>query len=483
MSAGRLFPGFSNGIAKAGAIQIPYIMAGSGPPLLLLHGHPQTHAIWHKIAPALAQSFTVIASDLRGYGDASKPAGLPDHSNYSKREMAGDQLALMQGLGFERFSLVGHDRGGRVGHRLAMDHPHALESMMLLDISPTLAMYEQTSMEFARAYWHWFFLIQPAPLPERLIGADPEFYLREYMGKRSAGMRPFAPEAWAEYLRAMSDPACVHAMCEDYRAAATIDLEHDRADRDAGKKANVSVARVVGQARNHREVLRSLKDWGRVAKPSAAARSIADTTSRKKPRKLCSLRSNSFSQEENMATHRIAVIPGDGIGTEVIPEGIRVLDAAARKFGIDLRYDEFDFASCDYYAQHGQMMPDDWKAQIGGHDAIFFGAVGWPEKVPDHISLWGSLLLFRREFDQYVNLRPVRLMPGVASPLANQARRHRFLRRARKHRGRVLLGGRQDVRRHRPRDRPARSPSSAASVSTASCATPSNWRGAAPKNT
>ena len=121
-----------------------------------------------------------------------------------------------------------------------------------------------------------------------------------------------------------------------------------------------------------------------------------------------------------MQTHRIAVIPGDGIGSEVVPEGIRVLDAAARRFGVDLRYDRFDFASCDYYARHGQMMPDDWKQQIGGHDAIFFGAVGWPEKVPDHISLWGSLLLFRREFDQYVNLRPVRLMPGVASPLANR---------------------------------------------------------------
>ncbi len=121
-----------------------------------------------------------------------------------------------------------------------------------------------------------------------------------------------------------------------------------------------------------------------------------------------------------MTTHRIAVIPGDGIGSEVVPEGIRVLDAAARRFAIDLRYDGFDFASCDYYARHGQMMPDDWKEQIGSHDAIFFGAVGWPEKVPDHISLWGSLLLFRREFDQYVNLRPVRLMPGVASPLANR---------------------------------------------------------------
>jgi len=265
VSAGRLFPGFSNGIANAGRIQIPYVMAGNGPPLLLLHGHPQTHAIWHKVAPALAQTFTVIASDLRGYGDASKPAGLADHSNYSKREMARDQVALMQGLGFERFLLVGHDRGGRVGHRLAMDHPHAVEKMMLLDISPTLAMYEQTSMEFAHAYWHWFFLIQPAPLPERLISADPEFYLHEYMGKRSAGMRPFAPEAWAEYLRAMSDPACVHAMCEDYRAAATIDLEHDRADRDAGKKLSCPLRVLWGQQGTIEKCFDPLKDWCRVA--------------------------------------------------------------------------------------------------------------------------------------------------------------------------------------------------------------------------
>ncbi len=265
MSAGRLFPGFSSGIANAGAIQIPYVMAGGGPPLLLLHGHPQTHAIWHKVAPALAQSFTVIASDLRGYGDASKPAGLADHSNYSKREMARDQVTLMQQLGFERFALVGHDRGGRVGHRLAMDHPHSVDKMMLLDISPTLTMYEQTSMEFARAYWHWFFLIQLAPLPERLIGVDPEFYLQEYMGKRSAGLRPFAPEAWAEYLRALTDPACVHAMCEDYRAAATIDLEHDRADRDAGKKLTCPLRVLWGRQGTIEKCFDPPKDWSRVA--------------------------------------------------------------------------------------------------------------------------------------------------------------------------------------------------------------------------
>jgi haloacetate dehalogenase len=265
VSANHLFPGFSSGVANAGAIQIPYVMAGSGPPLLLLHGYPQTHVIWHKVALALAQNFTVVASDLRGYGDASKFAGLPDHSNYSKREMANDQVALMQQLGFERFSLVGHDRGGRVGHRLAMDHPRAVEKMMLLDISPTLTMYDQTTREFASAYWHWFFLIQPAPLPERLIGADPEFFLREFMGKRSAGMRPFTTEAWAEYLRAMSDPACVHAMCEDYRAAASIDLQHDCIDRDAGNKLACPLRVLWGIQSVIEKCFEPIEDWSGVA--------------------------------------------------------------------------------------------------------------------------------------------------------------------------------------------------------------------------
>jgi haloacetate dehalogenase len=260
-----LFPEFSSGAAAVNGVEIPYVIAGSGPPLLLLHGHPQTRVIWHKVAHALARRFTVVASDLRGYGDAGKPAGLPDHSNYSKREMAWDQVELMKSLGFSAFSLVGHDRGGRVGYRMAMDHPDAVTKMMLLDISPTLAMYEQTDMAFATAYWHWFFLIQPTPLPEKLIGADPEFYLREYMGKRSAGMRPFTAEAWSEYVRAMSDPACVHAMCEDYRAAATIDLEHDRADRSAGRKVQCPVRVLWGKQGVIERCFNPLADWGKVA--------------------------------------------------------------------------------------------------------------------------------------------------------------------------------------------------------------------------
>ena len=229
-----LFEGFTRGrIAVGAGIEIPYVTAGSGPALLLLHGHPQTHSIWHRVAPRLAERFTIVASDLRGYGDASKPAGGPGHGAYAKRAMAADQAALMHALGHERFLLCGHDRGGRVAHRLAVDQPEAVQRLMVLDIAPTLAMYEQTDMAFARAYWHWFFLIQPAPFPETLIGADPQAYLRQVMGGRHAGLSAFAPQAWDEYVRCARDPAMIHAMCEDYRAAATVDLEHDRADRDA----------------------------------------------------------------------------------------------------------------------------------------------------------------------------------------------------------------------------------------------------------
>jgi haloacetate dehalogenase len=201
------------------------------PPLLLLHGFPQTHAMWHKVAARLQQKFTLVMPDLRGYGDSDKPEGPPDHSAYSKRTMALDVLTLMRDLGFEQFFVCGHDRGGRVAHRLALDHPHPVRKLALLDISPTLAMYERTTMEFARAYYHWFFLIQPAPLPETLIGAAPGFYLRTKLGGwGSEGLAPFDPRALAEYERCFAEPGAVHAMCEDYRAAATIDLEHDRAD-------------------------------------------------------------------------------------------------------------------------------------------------------------------------------------------------------------------------------------------------------------
>ena len=246
-------------------VTINAIVGGSGPPLLLLHGHPQTHAIWHRVAPRLAEHFTVVACDLRGYGESSKPQGAPDHANYSKRAMAADMVAVMQSLGFATFRVLAHDRGARVAHRMALDHPQAVERMALLDIAPTLAMYEQTSDTFARAYWHWFFLIQPAPLPERLIEADPAAYVRDVMGKRSAGLAPFDPRALAEYQRCLALPGSAHGICEDYRAAATIDLEHDRFDRDAGNCLALPLMVLWGEQGVVGRCFDPLAEWQRVA--------------------------------------------------------------------------------------------------------------------------------------------------------------------------------------------------------------------------
>jgi haloacetate dehalogenase len=232
----RFFPGFASRLVQVGDVSIPLVTGGSGPPLLLLHGHPQSLIIWRKVAQKLAEHFTVVATDLRGYGDASKPAGGESHNAYSKRAMAADQVAVMQALGFKHFKVLAHDRGARVAHRLAADFSDRVIAMSLLDICPTLAMYKNTSMAFAKAYWHWFFLIQPAPFPETLINAKPLFYLGKLMGLRSAGLSPFEPDAWQEYERHMQDESCVAAMCEDYRAAATVDLEHDQADLDRGFK-------------------------------------------------------------------------------------------------------------------------------------------------------------------------------------------------------------------------------------------------------
>jgi haloacetate dehalogenase len=216
-------------IAAPGA-EINVRVAGSGPALLLLHGYPQTHVMWHKIAPALAAEFTVVLSDLRGYGDSAKPPGGVRHEAYSKRAMAADQIAVMAALGFDEFFAAGHDRGGRVVHRMALDHPERVAKAAVLDIAPTLTMYERTDMAFATAYYHWFFLIQPDGLPETMIGRDPEWFLRETLRRWSGRARPIDEAAIREYVRAFSDPAAIHGSCEDYRAAATIDLEHDAAD-------------------------------------------------------------------------------------------------------------------------------------------------------------------------------------------------------------------------------------------------------------
>lgn len=261
-----LFPGFRRfGAETDDGLTIAGVVGGAGPALLLLHGHPQTHAIWHKVAPTLAQHFTVVACDLRGYGDSSKPQGAPDHANYSKRTMAADMLASMRHLGFERFRVMAHDRGARVAHRLVADHPQAVERAVLLDIAPTLAMYEGTGEAFARAYWHWFFLIQPAPLPETLLGGHGAFYVRQVLGGRHAGLAPFPPEILSEYERCAADPATVQGFCEDYRAAASIDLEHDRADRSAGHLLTMPLQVLWGAQGVVERCFDVLAEWRRVA--------------------------------------------------------------------------------------------------------------------------------------------------------------------------------------------------------------------------
>lgn len=230
-----MFEGFkAERVATSGA-EIFARVGGGGPPLLLLHGYPQTHAIWHRVAPALAERFTTVCADLRGYGDSGKPPSDPAHHAYAKRASARDMVELMKALGFERFMVAGHDRGGRVVHRMCLDHPGRVERAAVLDIVPTRTLFRATNQALATGYYHWFFLIQPEPLPERLIGADPLFYLHRKLGHWSAGkdVAWVAPEALAEYERCFSDPAVIHASCEDYRAAATVDLEHDEADLDA----------------------------------------------------------------------------------------------------------------------------------------------------------------------------------------------------------------------------------------------------------
>lgn len=226
-----LFAGFEQKRVAGQGAEINLRIGGDGPPLLLLHGYPQTHVMWHRIAPRLAEDFTVVCPDLRGYGDSSKPESDSAHLTYSKRATAADMVAVMQALGFPTFRLAGHDRGGRVSHRLALDHPEAVEKLAVLDIVPTLTVFENVNQLVATSYYHWFFLIQPAPHPERMIGADPEYYLRSKLRSWSAGKEFYPPEVMAEYLRCFRDPACIHATCEDYRAGASIDLEHDRADR------------------------------------------------------------------------------------------------------------------------------------------------------------------------------------------------------------------------------------------------------------
>jgi len=228
-----VFEGFETKTIDTGEVSIHVRIGGSGPPLLLLHGYPQTHAMWHAVAPKLAEHFTVVCTDLRGYGDSAKPEGGDEHRAYSKRAMADDQVRVMAELGFDRFCVAGHDRGGRVVHRMCLDHPGQIERAAVLDIAPTATMFDNADKAFGLGYYHWFFLAQPAPMPERMIGADAGFFLDWTLNAWSGIKDSFSAEAMAEYHRCFSDPATIHASCEDYRAAATVDMDDDAADDDA----------------------------------------------------------------------------------------------------------------------------------------------------------------------------------------------------------------------------------------------------------
>ncbi len=228
-------PGFDLRDVAASGARIRGAVGGeaSGRPVLLLHGHPQTHVTWHRVALGLVEAgYSVVAPDLRGYGDSGKPPGGENHVNYSKRAMALDQVEVMRSLGFRRFAVIGHDRGARVAHRMALDHPEAVDRLALLDIAPTATMYARTDKEFATRYFWWFFLIQPYDLPERMIGSDPDYFLRRHVAGQTKTSGALDEAVVQEYLRCYRDPATIHAICEDYRAAATIDLEHDAADAE-----------------------------------------------------------------------------------------------------------------------------------------------------------------------------------------------------------------------------------------------------------
>jgi haloacetate dehalogenase len=258
-----LLPNFVRRKIRTSGATINLAIGGEGPPVLLLHGYPQTHAMWHKVAPELARDYTVVCADLRGYGDSSKSRGLPDHSNYSKRAMALDMVEVMESLGYLAFHVVGHDRGARVAHRLARDHGKRVRSLSVLDISPTLKMYQSTTQQFARAYWHWFFLIQKAPLPERLLAGHVPWYILFRLGRGKSGLKHFSKAAVAEYVRAFKDPRTIHATCEDYRAAATIDLVHDK--KSLKTRIEMPVLALWGRHGVIAALFDCLRDWREVA--------------------------------------------------------------------------------------------------------------------------------------------------------------------------------------------------------------------------
>ena len=240
-----MFDGFTLTTIDTGTVRIRLRHGGNGPPLLLLHGNPQTHVMWHAVAPELAKHFTVVATDLTGYGMSDKPASSDDHAAYSKRSMARDQIAVMRQLGHEKFMVAGHDRGGRVAYRMALDHPDAVEKIAVMDVIPTLEAFDRGGKDFGLGYYHWFFLAQPAPLPETLINANPEWFWRWHTDR--VPRKFFSTEALEDYLACFRDPETVRAICEDYRAAATIDCDHDALDREHKRRIECPLLALWGK--------------------------------------------------------------------------------------------------------------------------------------------------------------------------------------------------------------------------------------------
>lgn len=240
------FDGFTLEFREAAGRRFRLRRGGEGPPLLLLHGNPQTHAMWHKVAPVLARRFAVVCPDLTGYGFSAKPPVSADHAPYAKRAMAADMVALMASLGHRCFQVVAHDRGARVAHRMALDHPDAVERLCTMDVIPTLEHFERADMAFGMGYWHWFFLAQRHPGPEAMIRNDIETWFDFHTSREPKPRDFFHPEARADYLGALHEPGTIEAICEDYRAAATIDLDHDRASRAAGETLRCPVLALWG---------------------------------------------------------------------------------------------------------------------------------------------------------------------------------------------------------------------------------------------
>jgi haloacetate dehalogenase len=282
MAVEKLFPDFETRDLRTSGVTIHCLRKGSGPPLLLLHGYPQTHVIWHKIANRLSQKYTVILTDLRGYGDSSKPEGGPRHENYSFRAMAQDQVDVMKQLGYDTFFLGAHDRGARVAHRMCLDHPDAVRKVCLMDIAPTLTMYSETNQEFATKYVWWFFLIQKEPLPEHMIGADSLFFLNTHFEIQNRTPGALTDEALDEYRRCFCRPDAIHSTCEDWRAAADIDLEMDEADKKAGRKIKAPLLvlwaskGVIGELWNVLDVWRHHADGPVQGKPLDSGHYLAE---------------------------------------------------------------------------------------------------------------------------------------------------------------------------------------------------------------